>query len=137
MGGVVRATGRCGRSPRPSVTRPTRCRRDRCHPGVPIRTRSDPEQDAVLRSHYGGQRYAVTWGLALVTAVLEQRQVEVSSGIPAELTPSLNWSAYSPRKRWNQAKTTTAPWWAANSKEAHSSGLANLATALGNRHASR
>ena len=46
----------------------------------------------------------------------------------AELTPSLSWSAYSLRKLWNQAKTTVAPWWAENSKEAYSSGLANLAT---------
>ena len=32
-----------------------------------------PAQDAVLRSHCGGQRYAFDWGLALVTAVLGQR----------------------------------------------------------------
>ena len=32
-----------------------------------------PGQDVVLRSHCGGQRYAFDWGLALVTAVLEQR----------------------------------------------------------------
>jgi putative transposase len=52
------------------------------------------------------------------------------------LTPSLNWSAYSLRKLWNQAKDTTAPWWAENSTEAYSSaGLANLATALGNWNA--
>ena len=92
-----------------------------------------PEQDAVLRSHCGGQRFAFNWGLALVTAVMDQRKAEASYGIPdAELTPSLNWSAYSLRKLWNQAKGTTAPWWAENSKEAYSSGLANLATALSN-----
>jgi putative transposase len=96
------------------------------------------EQDAVLRSHCGGQRFAFNWGLALVTAVMDQRKAEVSYGIPdAELTPSLNWSAYSLRKLWNQAKDTTAPWWAENSKEAYSSGLANLATALGNWNASK
>jgi putative transposase len=27
-----------------------------------------PTQEAVLRSHCGGQRYAFNWGLALVTA---------------------------------------------------------------------
>ena len=32
-----------------------------------------PEQDAVLRSHCGGQRFAFNWGLALVKANLEQR----------------------------------------------------------------
>jgi putative transposase len=96
------------------------------------------EQDVVLRSHCGGQRYAFNWGLALVTAVLDQRNAEASYGIPADqLTPSLNWSAYSLRKLWNQAKITVAPWWAENSKEAYSSGLANLATALGNWNASK
>src|ERR1700726_439318 len=53
------------------------------------------------------------------------------------VTRSLSWSAYDLRKTWNQAKNTTAPWWAENSKEAYSSGLANLATALGNWHASK
>jgi putative transposase len=97
-----------------------------------------PEQDAVLRSHCGGQRFAFNWGLALVTAVMDQRKAEASYGIPdAELTPSLNWSAYSLRKLWNQAKDTAAPWWAENSKEAYSSGPANLATALGNWNASK
>src|SRR3977135_4672777 len=68
---------------------------------------------------------------------MDQRKAEASYGIPeAELTPSLSWSAYSLRKLWNRAKGTTAPWWAAKSKEAYSSGLANLATALGN-YASR
>jgi putative transposase len=36
----------------------------------------------VLRSHCGGQRYAVNWGLALVTAVMDQRKAEASYGIP-------------------------------------------------------
>jgi putative transposase len=38
------------------------------------------------------------------------------------VAPSLNWSAYSLRQLWNQAKDTVAPWWAENSKEAYSSG---------------
>ena len=37
-----------------------------------------PEQDAVLRSHCGGQRFAFNWGLALVTAVMNQRNAEAS-----------------------------------------------------------
>ena len=37
-----------------------------------------PEQDAVLRSHCGGQRFAFNWGLALVTAVMNQRKAEAS-----------------------------------------------------------
>jgi hypothetical protein len=54
-----------------------------------------PEQDALLRSHCGGQRYAFNWDLALVKANFEQRWAEKSYDIPAaELTPSLNWSAH-------------------------------------------
>jgi putative transposase len=72
-----------------------------------------PGQDAGLRSHCGAQRYAFNWGLALVTAVLDQRKAEASYGIPdTELTPSVPWSAYSLRKLWNQAKGQVAPWWA-------------------------
>ena len=41
-----------------------------------------PGQDAVLRSHCGGQRFAFNWGLALVTAVVEQRTAEASYGCP-------------------------------------------------------
>ncbi|HEX4701661.1 MAG TPA: IS607 family element RNA-guided endonuclease TnpB, partial [Pseudonocardiaceae bacterium] len=47
-------------------------------------------------------------------------------------TPLTSWSAYSLRKTWNQAKDQVAPWWGENSKEAYASGLANLATGLGN-----
>jgi putative transposase len=96
-----------------------------------------PDQDTGLRSHCGAQRYAFNWGLALVTAVMTQRAAEASYGIPdTELTPSVSWSAYGLRKLWNHAKDTIAPWWGENSKEAYASGLANLATALGNWAAS-
>jgi putative transposase len=92
-----------------------------------------PAQDAQLRSHCGGQRYAYNWGLALVKANLGQREAEKSYDIPDDqLTPTLSWSAYSLRKDWNQAKDDVAPWWGENSKEAYASGLANLATALKN-----
>jgi helix-turn-helix protein len=90
-------------------------------------------QGAALRSHCGGQRRAFNWGLARVKANLAQRDAERSYGIADDqLTPSVSWSAYSLRKDWNRVKDTVAPWWAENSKEAYSSGLANLATALGN-----
>jgi putative transposase len=75
-----------------------------------------PTQEAALRSHCGGQRHAFNWGLALVTAVMDQRAAEASYGISeAELTPTLNWSAYSQRKSWNRAKDAVAPWCAENS----------------------
>jgi putative transposase len=68
-----------------------------------------PAQEAALRSHCGAQRSAVNWGLALVSAVMNQRTAEASYGIPAaEMTPSLSWSAYSLRKTWNQTKSTVA-----------------------------
>lgn len=92
-----------------------------------------PAQQARLRSHCGGQRYAYNWGLAAVKANLDQRVAEKSYGIPAEaLTPLMSWSAYGLRKVWNQAKHEVAPWWADNSKEAYSSGLAHLSVALQN-----
>ncbi|WP_436502188.1 IS607 family element RNA-guided endonuclease TnpB [Actinokineospora sp. HUAS TT18] len=97
-----------------------------------------PAQVAGLRSHCGAQRYAFNWGLALVKANLGQREAEKTYGLTeAELTPSVSWSAYSLRKLWNQAKDEVAPWWAENSKEPYSSGLANLATALGNWNTSK
>jgi putative transposase len=97
-----------------------------------------PGQGDALRSHCGGQRFAFNWGLARVKAILGQREAERSYGIPADrLTRSVSWSAYGLRKDWNQAKDAVAPWWAENSKEAYSSGLANLATALGNWDGSR
>ena len=91
-----------------------------------------------MRSHCGGQRFAYNWGLALVKANLDQRRAEASYGFDVEvLTPSLGWSAYSLRKNWNRSKGEVAPWWAENSKEAYSSGLANLAAALANWNDSR
>ncbi|MGW6931198.1 IS607 family element RNA-guided endonuclease TnpB [Lentzea sp. NPDC054927] len=90
-------------------------------------------QQAALRSHCGGQRYAFNWGLARIKANLDQRAAEKTYDLPDnQLTPPVSWSAYCLRKEWNQAKSGVAPWWGENSKEAYSSGLANLATALTN-----
>ncbi|MGW4334266.1 IS607 family element RNA-guided endonuclease TnpB [Rhodococcus koreensis] len=100
----------------------------------------DPTADQVeaLRSHCGGQRFAFNWGLGQIKVNLDQREAERSYGIDeSDLTPSVSWSAYSLRKTWNQAKEHAAPWWVENSKEAYSSGLANLATALTNWSNSR
>lgn len=95
-------------------------------------------QERMLRSHCGAQRFAYNWGLALIKANLGQREAERSYGIGEdELTPAVNWSAYSLRKTWNTVKVDLAPWWVENSKEAYSSGIANLAASLGNWSASR
>ncbi len=97
-----------------------------------------PAQESALRSHCGGQRFAYNWGLARIRSVMDQRKAEASYDIPAEeLTPSISWSAYSLRKDWNAAKDEVAPWWGENSKEAYSSGLANLSVALKNWDDSR
>jgi putative transposase len=42
------------------------------------------------------------------------------------------WDLGSLRKVWNRAKGEVAPWWAANSKECYSAGLADLVAALRN-----
>ena len=44
----------------------------------------------------------------------------------------VGWSLPALRREWNRNKADVAPWWAANSKEAYSSGLAALAAALKN-----
>ncbi|WP_235876632.1 IS607 family element RNA-guided endonuclease TnpB [Saccharopolyspora terrae] len=93
----------------------------------------NPAQEEALRSHCGAQRFAYNWGLRKVKANMDQRKAEASYGIAEEdLISSLSWSAYSLRKDWNQAKNDIAPWWPENSKEAYSSGLANLAAGLKN-----
>lgn len=97
-----------------------------------------PAQDRALRSHCGGARFAFNWGLRRVKASIGQREAEKSYGIAGDdLTPALSWSLYSLRKDWNAAKAHVAPWWAENSKEAYSCGLANLAVALQNWKDSR
>jgi putative transposase len=95
----------------------------------------DPTDGQVeqFRSHCGAQRFAFNWGLAHIKANLGQREAERSYGITDDdLTPPVAWSAYSLRRDWNAAKDDVAPWWAENSKEAYSSGLANLSVALKN-----
>ncbi|MEV0087286.1 IS607 family element RNA-guided endonuclease TnpB [Saccharopolyspora sp. NPDC050642] len=93
----------------------------------------NPGQESALRSHCGAQRFAFNWALGCIKAKVDQRKAEASYGLDGdELTPSVSWSAYSLRKDWNQVKDAVAPWWQENSKEAYSSGLANLAAALKN-----
>jgi putative transposase len=97
-----------------------------------------PAQAQAFRSHCGAQRFAFNFGLALVRANLDQREAERSYGIAdADLTPAASWSAYGLRRIWNATKSEAAPWWAENSKESYSSGLANLAAALSKWASSR
>ena len=84
-------------------------------------------QAEAFRSHFGAQRFAYNFGLELIRANLDQRAAERSYDIGEDqLTPPVSWSAFSLRRAWNEVKDVRAPWWAHNSKEAYSSGLANL-----------
>jgi putative transposase len=97
-----------------------------------------PAQARALSAHCGAARFAFNWGLALVKAVMDQREAEASYGIaPEQLTQGPHWSLPALRKVWNQAKNEVAPWWAECSKESYSSGLDSLARALTNWSASR
>ncbi len=89
-----------------------------------------PNQEQAFRSHCGAQRFAYNFGVELAGKIRAQRAAEYSYGLRgAQLTPL---SAYDLRRAWNAAKHEVAPWWAENSKEAYSSGLANAATAFKN-----
>src|SRR5688572_12406921 len=89
-----------------------------------------PAQEQAFRSHCGAQRFAFNFGIELAGKIRAQRAAEYSYGLRgAQLTPL---SAYDLRRAWNAAKHEIAPWWAENSKEAYSSGLANAAAAFKN-----
>ncbi len=80
-------------------------------------------QQELIRQHFGARRFAHNWALAQVRANLDARAVD-----PA--VPALGWSLPALRKAWNQAKQQVAPWWRECSKEAYSSGIADLVAAL-------
>ncbi|MFD4429497.1 IS607 family element RNA-guided endonuclease TnpB [Nocardia sp. NPDC058497] len=97
-----------------------------------------PAQQRALRSHGGAARFAHNHMLALVKAVMDQRNAERSYGITDDqLTPPLGWSLPALRRTWNSRKTRVAPWWGENSKEAYNTGLDALARGLDNWSKSR
>ena len=89
-----------------------------------------PAQERLMLSHAGAARFAYNAALAHVKAALEVGE-------------KLDWSYYSLQHWWNANKDTLAvsadgvPWWRENSKEAASSGLRALASALSNWSKSR
>ncbi|GAA4263663.1 IS607 family element RNA-guided endonuclease TnpB [Dactylosporangium darangshiense] len=100
----------------------------------------DPSDAQVLglRRNTGAARFAYNHMLRRISAVQAQRAAEASYGVPeADLTPWQGWSLPDLRRTWNEIKQWVAPWWAACSKEAFNTGLANLSAALGNWHAWR
>ena len=55
-----------------------------------------PAQARALSAHCGAARFAFNWGLALVKAVMNQREAEASYDIaPEDRTPALSWTAFS------------------------------------------
>ena len=88
-------------------------------------------QRRALASHCGAARFAFNWGLDQVQAAMALREFELCmhGEVRSEL---VGWSLAALRREWNRNKAMVAPWWAANSKEAYSSGLAALAAALKN-----
>ncbi|ARV85469.1 MULTISPECIES: IS607 family element RNA-guided endonuclease TnpB [Mycobacterium] len=91
---------------------------------------AEPERAALVRSHFGARRKAFNWGLGRVKADLDAKSADPEH-------ESLGWDLGALRKAWNLAKHEVAPWWATNSKECYSAGLADLAQALSNWSASK
>ncbi len=83
-----------------------------------------PSDPGVILSHFGARRFAYNWALAQAKADMDAEE-------------SSKWDLATLRKRWNRAKDEVAPWWRKNSKEAYSSGIADLATGLANWRASK
>jgi putative transposase len=93
-----------------------------------------------MASNVGAARFIYNWGLGLVESRLherirlgEQALVEGLSKREAETLAAsvvVPWNLYALRREWSATKDCVAPWWAANSKEAYSSGLHSLARAL-------
>lgn len=95
--------------------------------GWTVALEPSPEQAARFRRDCGARRYAYNWA---VTAISESFQAGRETGD----YDSAVWSAYRLRKRWNQVKGETAPWWADNSKESYAGGIADAVTGLKNWH---
>jgi putative transposase len=85
----------------------------------------DPELASRVRSQFGGRRFAYNWALAQVKSDMDAKKIDPSHA-------SVPWNLYALRKRFNAEKPSIAPWWEANSKEAYSTGIADLCVALKN-----
>jgi putative transposase len=92
-----------------------------------------PEQEdraSLVRSHLGARRFAFNWALGQVESDMDAKKLDPSH-------VSVGRALYSLRKEWNRVKDQVAPWWAGNSKECYSRGIADLCTALKNWKASK
>jgi putative transposase len=84
-----------------------------------------PGQRSLIDRHFGARRFAHNWALAEVKANLNARTADPT-------VPPLKWSMFDLRRIWNRAKHEVAPWWRDCSKEAYSSGIADMVVALHN-----
>ena len=83
----------------------------------------DPEAASKVRSHFGARRFAYNWALDRVKADMQAEKSDPSH-------QSVPWNLYALQKRFNADKPAIAPWWREGSKEAYSTGIADLCTAL-------
>jgi putative transposase len=89
-----------------------------------------PKDPSVVRSHFGARRFAYNWALGQVKADLDAKKADPEQN-------SVPWTLPALRKRWNEVKPEVAPWWAENSKESYSAGIADLVVALDNWSSSK
>ena len=99
-----------------------------------------PREARALASHAAARRFVFNWGLAVVKDRLDARSRVRAAALVEQLaddeverlarTVQVPWTLASLRKEWNAAKAVVAPWWPECSKEAFSSGLGDLASAL-------
>lgn len=90
----------------------------------------DSERASLIRSHFGARRFAYNWALDRVKADIDAKKIDPEH-------ESVPWTAAAFRKQFNHDKPQAAPWWAENSKEAYSSGFADLEQGLKNWRAGK
>ncbi len=90
-----------------------------------VRWPRDPQSACLVWSHFGARRVAYNLALAKVKSDMEAKKQDSNH-------LSTPWTLEALRKQWNQEKNEVAPWWGENSKEAYSSGIADLVQALSN-----
>lgn len=98
--------------------------------GVQIPLDPTPRQMGLLASNAGAARYAYNQAY---THIMQQ----LAGCIGVQGDGKADWSLPALRRWWNEWKQELAPWWRDNSKEAYSSGLADLAQAFANYFDSR
>lgn len=90
--------------------------------GWTVRVDLTPEQEQIAWRNIGAQRFAYNWAV-------EKIKGNYGADTPRD---ARIWSAFSLRSWWYEDRGRVAPWWAENSKEAYSSGIAQAVRALQN-----